>query len=89
MSWRLTYGGTMKRLIIILSVTLAAASAQDYPENIILPVPTRVLPALGPITPAQWNASVAIDMLEVERKNEQASRDNEARFRELSAPERY
>lgn len=79
----------MKHFITLIVLTLTTASAQDYPENVVLPVPTRVLPALGPITPAQWNASVAIDILEAERKNEQASRDIQARFRELSAPEPY
>jgi hypothetical protein len=79
----------MKRIITLLALTLATASAQDYPVNVVLPVPTRVLPALGVITPAQWNASVAIDMLEADRRREQESRETMARLRELSAPERY
>ena len=79
----------MKKIITLLSITLATASAQDYPVNVVLPVPTRVLPALGVITPAQWNASVAIDMLEADRRREQDSRETMARLRELSAPERY
>jgi hypothetical protein len=79
----------MKRIITLLAITLATASAQDYPVNVVLPVPTRVLPALGVITPAQWNASVAIDMLEADRRREQDSRETMARLRELSAPERY
>lgn len=79
----------MKRIITLLALTLATASAQDYPVNVVLPVPTRVLPALGVITPAQWNASVAIDMLEADRRREQDSRETMARLRELSAPERY
>ena len=89
MSWWVHYVGIMKRLIILLAITLATASAQDYPVNVVLPIPTRALPALGVITPAQWNASVAIDMLEADRRREQESRDTDARMRELSAPERY
>ena len=79
----------MKRIITLLAITLATVSAQDYPVNVVLPIPTRALPALGVITPAQWNASVAIDMLEADRRREQDSRETMARLRELSAPERY
>ena len=79
----------MKKIITLLAITLATASAQDYPVNVVLPIPTRALPALGVITPAQWNASVEIDMLEADRIREQDSRETMARLRELSAPERY
>ena len=79
----------MKRIITLLAITLATVSAQDYPVNVVLPIPTRALPALGVITPAQWNASVAIDMLEADRRREQDSRETMARLRELSTPERY
>jgi hypothetical protein len=84
---------TLRTLLILISAAaslgIATAYDQDSPVNVILPVPTRVLPALGVITPAQWNASVAIDMLEADRRREQDARDTDARMRALAAPERY
>jgi hypothetical protein len=73
----------MKKLIALLAI--ATASAQEYPVNVVLPLPTRCLPALGIITPAQWNASVAVDMLEADRRNEQAQRDVDMQFRLLNS----
>jgi hypothetical protein len=76
----------MKKLIALLAIS--TASAQEYPVNVILPLPTRCLPALGIITPAQWNASVAVDMLEADRRREASSRETEMMFRILnSTPE--
>jgi len=73
----------MKKLIALLAI--ATASAQEYPVNVVLPLPTRCLPALGIITPAQCNASVAVDMLEADRRNEQAQRDVDMQFRLLNS----
>lgn len=72
----------MKYLIAIIAI--ATASAQEYPVNVVLPIPTRALPALGIITPAQWNASVAVDMIEADRKAEQSARETEMMLRILN-----